>query len=67
VWLLTLECAGELEVAAGSGAALELEVVLTVWLVPVAGVAVTVVAAVVAPDLEVREPPAGRCLGCVAG
>jgi hypothetical protein len=67
VWLLTLECVGELEVAAGSDAALEPEVELTVRLVLVAGVAVTVVAAAVAPELEVREPVAGRCRGCAAG
>jgi hypothetical protein len=67
VWLLTLDCVGELEIAAGSEAALEFEVELTVWLVLVAGVAVTLVAAVVAPDVEVREPAGGRCRGCAAG
>jgi hypothetical protein len=66
VWLLTLECVGVLEVAAGS----ELELALTGWLVLVAGALAPVAgddAAVVEAVSEARAAADGRWRTRTAG
>jgi hypothetical protein len=69
-WLLTLECVGVLEVAAGSEVPLELELVLTGRLVLVVDVAVTLVAddrVVVEVVPELRGAAGARCRTGAAG